>query len=198
MGRPCLRPARLLVPRRRPPSTFQLEFQKWQLPTLRPRELLWMSFHVVSLPGLFPEHEGHGCSLARLRCASGLRNCLRAGALTGVTDPLITAGYPRGFTLSLRTSFAYDRCRRIWVIGDHGTGAPSPSHLRSSALAARCRGLSRCFGLDGRRIALAGADVVSQPHANGAAAALAPRRASRGFSPMPVSTRPFGSLSRTP
>ena len=29
-----------------------------------------------------------------------------AGALTGVTDPLITAGYPRGFTLSLRTSFA--------------------------------------------------------------------------------------------
>jgi hypothetical protein len=71
-----------------------------------------MSFHVVSLPGLFPEHEGRGCSLARLRCTSGLRNYLRAGALTGVTDPLITVGYPRGFTLSLRTSFAYDRFRR--------------------------------------------------------------------------------------
>ena len=76
-----------------------------------------MSFHVVSLPGLFPEHEGRGCSLARLRCTSGLRNCLRAGALTGVTDPLITAGYPRGFTLSLRTSFAYDRFRRYPAVG---------------------------------------------------------------------------------
>ena len=87
------------------------------MPTLGPRELPRMSFHVVSLPGLFPEHEGRGCSLARLRCTSGLRNCLRAGALTGVTDPLITAGYPRGFTLSLRTSFAYDRFRRYPAVG---------------------------------------------------------------------------------
>jgi len=79
----------------------------------------------------------------------------------------------RSATLSKRARQSEGKTR------NHGTSAPSPSHLRSSALAARCRGLSRCFGLDGRRIALAGADVVSQPHANGAAAALAPRRASR-------------------
>ncbi|HJY89688.1 MAG TPA: hypothetical protein VJ255_05385, partial [Candidatus Acidoferrum sp.] len=97
---------------------------------------------LVSLPGLFPEHEGRGCSLARVRCTSGLRNCLRAGALTGVTDPLITAGYPRGFTLSLRTSFAYDRFRRVGsgpglrgITACYCSDLPfSPGAFRSNAL----------------------------------------------------------------
>jgi hypothetical protein len=91
-------------------------------------------FHVVSLPNLFPEHEGGSCSLARLRCTSGLRNCLRAGALTGVTDPLITAGYPRGFTLSLRTSFGYDRFRR-----NLGARAGAGEGLLAAIAVPRCR-----------------------------------------------------------
>ena len=85
----------------------------------------------------YPEHEGRGCSLARLRCTSGLRNCLRAGALTGVTDPLITAGYPRGFTLSLRTSFAYDRFRRYLVVAARSGEGPltGPLQTHSSRIA---------------------------------------------------------------
>jgi hypothetical protein len=73
LGRPKTRPALPAVSRRpvfHPPSGIS----KKQLQTLDRRQRLWISFHVVSAPGLFPESQGRSCSLARLRCACRVRN----------------------------------------------------------------------------------------------------------------------------